>query len=174
MSDLKKIVQNIINFNISNEHSRAKKILFISFRTNIYSLFRILFLGNPEENQTVFAKHFDSEFDIYGPPITCVNLVEKTGREKIIGEAYLDNALALNRPEMNFVYFDFHEYCRGMKFENVNILIQALENDDYIKSMRYCWLDRHGVVCQQQGVFRINCIGNVHFHEFLFLFIQNL
>ena len=24
--------------------------------------------------------------------------------------------------------------------------------------MRYCWLDRHGVVCQQQGVFRINCI----------------
>ena len=124
-----------------------------------YSLFQILFLGNPEENQTVFAKHFDSEFDIYGPPITCVNLVEKTGREKIIGEAYLDNALALNRPEMNFVYFDFHEYCRGMKFENVNILIQALENDDYIKSMRYCWLDRHGVVCQQQGVFRINCIG---------------
>ena len=88
-----------------------------------------------------------------------MNLVEKTGREKIIGEAYLDNALALNRPEMNFVYFDFHEYCRGMKFENVNILIQALENDDYIKSMRYCWLDRHGVVCQQQGVFRINCIG---------------
>ena len=46
-----------------------------------YSLFQILFLGNPEENQTVFAKHFDSEFDIYGPPITCVNLVEKTGRE---------------------------------------------------------------------------------------------
>ena len=132
----------------------------------IYSLFRILFLGNPEENQTVFAKHFDSEFDIYGPPITCVNLVEKTGREKIIGEAYLDNALALNRPEMNFVYFDFHEYCRGMKFENVNILIQALENDDYIKSMRYCWLDRHGVVCQQQGVFRINCIGMCNFTNF--------
>ena len=79
-----------------------------------------------------------------------MNLVEKSGREKIIGDAYLDNALALNRPDLNFVYFDFHEYCRGMKFENVNVLIQALESDDYIKSMRYCWLDRHGVVCQQQ------------------------
>ena len=119
--------------------------LFKIFWTTELSLYvLVLFIGNPEENQTVFAKHFDSEFGIYGPPITCVNLVEKTGREKIIGEAYLDNALALNRPEMNFVYFDFHEYCRGMKFENVNILIQALENDDYIKSMRYCWLDRHG------------------------------
>ena len=45
----------------------------------------------------------------------------------------MDNALTFNRQDFNFVYFDFHEYCRGMKFENVNILIQALENDDYIK-----------------------------------------
>ena len=106
--------------------------------------------ATPEEDQIAFAKHFYGEFNIYNSPITCVNLVEKSGREKIIGDAYLDNALALNRPDLNFVYFDFHEYCRGMKFENVNVLIQALESDDYIKSMRYCWLDRHGVVCQQQ------------------------
>ena len=24
--------------------------------------------------------------------------------------------------------------------------------------MRYCWMDSHGVVCEQEGVFRINCI----------------
>ena len=100
-----------------------------------------------------------------------MNLVEKSGREKIIGDAYLDNALALNRPDLNFVYFDFHEYCRGMKFENVNVLIQALESDDYIKSMRYCWLDRHGVVCQQQvRVFVIsfsNCYTTLNSIEIL-------
>ena len=24
--------------------------------------------------------------------------------------------------------------------------------------MRYCWVDAHGVVCEQEGVFRVNCI----------------
>ena len=24
--------------------------------------------------------------------------------------------------------------------------------------MRYCWLDSHGMVCTQEGVFRVNCI----------------
>ena len=85
------------------------------------------------------------------------SLVEKNGREKIIGDAYFDHALNLNRPDLAFVYFDFHDFCRGMKFENVNILLQSLE-EEYIKSMQYCWLDRHGVVCQQKGVFRVNCI----------------
>ena len=83
--------------------------------------------------------------------------MEKNGREKIIGDAYFDHALNLNRPDLAFVYFDFHDFCRGMKFENVNILLQNLE-EEYIKSMQYCWLDRHGVVCQQKGVFRVNCI----------------
>lgn len=113
--------------------------------------------ASPDEDKAAFAKHFNSEFDIYGGPITCVSLVEKTGREKIIGDAYLDNALAFNRPDLNFIYFDFHEYCRGMKFENVNVLVDAIE-EEYIKSVRYCWLDKHGVVCKQQGVFRVNCI----------------
>ena len=45
-----------------------------------------------------------------------------------------------------------------MKFENVNILVNALEQNEYIRSMQYCWLDKHGAVCQQKGVFRVNCI----------------
>ena len=24
--------------------------------------------------------------------------------------------------------------------------------------LRYCWMDKHGVVCHQQGVFRVNCM----------------
>ena len=27
-----------------------------------------------------------------------------------------------------------------------------------LKAMRYCWMDSHGVVCEQEGVFRVNCI----------------
>jgi len=51
----------------------------------------------------------------------------------------------------NFVIF-----FRGMHFENVSILIEALEGP--IREARYCWLDRHGVVCTQRGVLRINCV----------------
>lgn len=113
--------------------------------------------ANPEEDKAAFAKHFDQELDIYGKPINCISLVEKTGREKVVADAYIDNALVYDSADLNFVCFDFHDYCRGMHFENVSILTDALE-DDMIRAMRYCWLDRHGVVCTQQGVFRINCI----------------
>ena len=45
---------------------------------------------------------------------------------------------------------------RGMHFENVSILMEALESS--IRDARYCWLDRHGVVCSQRGILRINCV----------------
>ena len=43
-----------------------------------------------------------------------------------------------------------------MKFENVSLLIAALEPQ--IRAMRYCWMDRVGAVCSQEGVFRVNCM----------------
>jgi len=38
-----------------------------------------------------------------------------------------DNALSYDSPDVQFISFDFHEYCRGMHFENVSILLEALE-----------------------------------------------
>merc|ERR1711970_1329945 len=56
---------------------------------------------------------------------------------------------------VSFVSFDFHEYCRGMKFENVSILLDNIQ--EVIHRMGYFWVDSHGKVCGQKGVFRINC-----------------
>lgn len=50
----------------------------------------------------------------------------------------------------------FPKSSRGMKFENVSILITKIY--DLIKEMRYCWIDKDGVICEQKGTFRINCI----------------
>ena len=47
-------------------------------------------------------------------------------------------------------------YFEWMKFENVSILIERIY--DLIKEMRYCWMDNDGVICEQRGVFRINCV----------------
>ena len=111
---------------------------------------------NQEEDKDAFQKHLAKEFELYGSPITAINLAERLGREKVISEAFLKQALGLNDDRLCFVSFDFHEHCKGMRFENVNILLQSIK--DRVRALRYCWMDKRGVVCRQEGVFRINCI----------------
>ncbi|EEB13673.1 suppressor of actin, putative [Pediculus humanus corporis] len=109
----------------------------------------------PAETQIIFEKHFQKEIETYGP-ICIVNLVEQTGKEKIIWDAYTNHVLAYNEPKITYATFDFHEYCRGMRFENVSYLTASLE--EVVKNMGYCWKDEEGLICLQNGVFRVNCI----------------
>ncbi|CAK1541007.1 unnamed protein product [Leptosia nina] len=108
-----------------------------------------------EESHTAFKKHFEDELNIY-KQVCIVNLVEQQGREKIIWEAYGNHVLKYNSPDIIYATFDFHEYCRGMHYENVSILINAIA--DVIDEMRFCWRDDRGLICGQNGVFRVNCI----------------
>ncbi len=109
-----------------------------------------------EEDAAAFRKHFDEQLRIYRGPVCAVSLSEKQGREKVISDAFFSHSLAYDSPLLTFASFDFHEYCRGMHFENISVLIAALE--EQARQMRYCWTDAHGVVCEQEGVFRVNCI----------------
>lgn len=43
-----------------------------------------------------------------------------------------------------------------MRYENVSVLIEGIE--DCISKMLYCWVDKEGTICRQNGVFRVNCI----------------
>ncbi|CAK9808185.1 Phosphatidylinositide phosphatase SAC2 [Anthophora quadrimaculata] len=107
------------------------------------------------ETQIAFEKHFAEELRLYGP-ICIVNLVEQTGKEKIIWEAYSNHILNYNHPDITYTTFDFHEYCRGMHFENVSILVNALAT--VLTEMGYCWRDKQGTICMQKAGFRVNCI----------------
>ncbi|CAN7999325.1 unnamed protein product [Ixodes pacificus] len=108
-----------------------------------------------EETRQAFAKHFAEQLHLYGSQVL-VSLVEQTGKEKVLADAYLNHVLLLDDPRLTYVSFDFHEYCRGMRFENVSVLIDGIK--DLVRDMRYCWLDQQGLICGQRGVFRINCI----------------
>ncbi|XP_032523606.2 phosphatidylinositide phosphatase SAC2 isoform X1 [Danaus plexippus] len=108
-----------------------------------------------EESHQAFKKHFEEELKLY-KQICIVNLVEQQGRERIIWEAYSNHVLKYNSPNIIYATFDFHEYCRGMHYENVSILINAIS--DIIGDMRFCWRDDRGLICTQTGVFRVNCI----------------
>jgi hypothetical protein len=43
-----------------------------------------------------------------------------------------------------------------MKFENVSVLIESLM--EIVKDMKFTWVDDQGVICRQEGVFRVNCV----------------
>lgn len=109
------------------------------------------------EKETVayFCAHFEEQLKIYKKQVI-VNLVDQAGREKIIGDAYLKQVLLFNNSQLTYVSFDFHEHCRGMKFENVQTLTDAIH--DIILDMKWCWVDPAGVICKQEGIFRVNCM----------------
>ncbi|XP_059468988.1 phosphatidylinositide phosphatase SAC2 isoform X2 [Neocloeon triangulifer] len=109
----------------------------------------------PAETREAFEKHFNEELATYGH-ICIINLVEQTGREKIIADTYTENVCDFSCPDLTYCLFDFHEYCRGMHFENVSILLSHLL--DVINEQKFCWLDKQGRICLQFGVFRVNCI----------------
>ncbi|XP_069001260.1 phosphatidylinositide phosphatase SAC2 isoform X2 [Embiotoca jacksoni] len=108
-----------------------------------------------KETMSYFASHFDEQLNLYKKQVI-INLVDQSGREKVIGDAYLKQVLLYNNPNLTYVSFDFHEHCRGMKFENVQILTDAIS--DIITDMKWAWVDQAGVICKQEGIFRVNCM----------------
>ncbi|XP_008299239.1 phosphatidylinositide phosphatase SAC2 isoform X2 [Stegastes partitus] len=108
-----------------------------------------------KETMSYFASHFEEQLKLYKKQMI-INLVDQSGREKIIGDAYLKQVLLYNNSNLTYVSFDFHEHCRGMKFENVQILTDAIS--DIITDMKWAWVDQAGVICKQDGIFRVNCM----------------
>ncbi|XP_077437868.1 phosphatidylinositide phosphatase SAC2 isoform X5 [Vanacampus margaritifer] len=108
-----------------------------------------------KETMSYFAAHFEEQLKLYKKEVI-VNLVDQSGREKLIGDAYIKQVLLYNNPSLTYVSFDFHEHCRGMKFENVQTLTDAIF--DIITDMKWAWVDQAGVICKQEGIFRINCM----------------
>jgi phosphatidylinositol 4-phosphatase len=129
-------------------------------RGNYFNFIFIFYINiniilDDDETQMAFAKHFDKELNIYDR-ICIVNLVEQSGKEKVIGDKYAEHIIRYNSEKLMYVTFDFHEYCRGMKFENVSSLIEALavELHDY----GFHWRDNNGPIKNQAGIFRVNCM----------------
>ncbi|XP_077585048.1 phosphatidylinositide phosphatase SAC2 isoform X2 [Stigmatopora nigra] len=108
-----------------------------------------------KETMSYFAAHFEEQLKLYKKEVI-INLVDQSGREKLIGDAYLKQVLLFNNPNLTYVSFDFHEHCRGMKFENVQILTDAIF--EIITDMKWAWVDQDGVICKQEGIFRVNCM----------------
>lgn len=114
-----------------------------------------------ETNQTAFNRHFHAISRRYGQ-VQAVCLVDKQGGELKIGEAFENFVSSFNKSggfkgsELGFEWFDFHTECRGMKFENVKKLIDALE--DKQKEHGETIVQDNVLLKKQTGIMRTNCM----------------
>lgn len=119
-----------------------------------------IFQHSEDANFLALKKHFDRLHKQYGF-LQIANLVEKHGVEAKIGDKYQKgieryNEESTEESTMPFEWFDFHDACRGMKFENVQKLIDTLKEQlDGLGST----IEENGQVkTLQKGVIRTNCM----------------
>ncbi|KAL7064927.1 hypothetical protein AAHC03_05878 [Spirometra sp. Aus1] len=109
------------------------------------------------ENKAAFTKHMTRALQRFRRVII-LNLVDsglETQEHKLV-QAYIRLLLLFNNPSLTYVGFDFHEYCRGLHFEHVSVLLNGLK--EIIRNMKFCWLTHDGLLSKQDDVFRVNCV----------------
>lgn len=119
--------------------------------------------GSTETNEKAFKRHFNELSARYGS-IYAASLIDKHGNEAKIGELYERHAGILNEgggldatgKQLNFQWFDFHHVCRGMRFENVSILMDSLE--PFLNSTSWTEISNNEIAQQQSGILRTNCM----------------
>ncbi|MCJ1284814.1 hypothetical protein MMC26_004151 [Xylographa opegraphella] len=132
------------------------------FTQSPYSFKPVPFLQHSyEANRAAFRRHFTNLINTYSN-VQVVLLVDKQGVEAKIGEEYekhtieLNNENGINGVKLGFEWFDFHNICRGMKFENVSILIDSIGS---IISEFGTTVEKDGKIQRgQSGALRTNCM----------------
>jgi hypothetical protein len=119
--------------------------------------------GTFETNARAFKRHMTDLSSRYGD-IYCASLVDKHGTEAKIGELYEKHAKDLNEnggldgqgKQLGFEWFDFHNVCRGMHFENVSRLMDTLE--PFATATGWTIIANDQIQHKQSGVLRTNCM----------------
>ncbi|OBU00667.1 hypothetical protein VE01_01341 [Pseudogymnoascus verrucosus] len=134
----------------------------VFFSQSPYSFKPVPQMQNSEgTNFEAFKKHFETLTERYGD-ITITNLVEKHDNEGIVGDAYekywkrLIEEGGVNGQKPLFEWFDFHSVCRGMKFENVSLLLDSLSPS--LEKFGYTISREGNAKTRQSGVLRTNCM----------------
>lgn len=119
--------------------------------------------GSEDTNAKAFQRHFSGLSARYGS-IYAASLVDKHGTEAKIGGLYERHARRLNEnggmdgkgKELNFEWFDFHNVCRGMHFENVSLLMDSV--GPFLKSTGWTEISNDNAAQKQSGILRTNCM----------------
>ncbi|KAJ2183533.1 hypothetical protein GGH18_004918, partial [Coemansia sp. RSA 530] len=117
--------------------------------------------GTDDSNAATCAQHLQHEISRVGRQVL-VSLVEHGGREAAVGTAYAGVVGRCVASEMvdarmvRYVPWDFHHETRGMRYENVQQLVEQLRGE--ISGMGYYWHAGNAPLTTQHGIFRVNCM----------------
>lgn len=114
-----------------------------------------------EVNQLAFERHFREMSRRYGK-IQAVSLIDKLAGELKLGEQYerytecFNQAGGIDGTPLQLEWFDFHNECRGMRFENVTRLVERLK--DTLDEYGYITVKDGTTLHTQTGIVRTNCM----------------
>ncbi|KAF7305034.1 hypothetical protein MKEN_01218400 [Mycena kentingensis (nom. inval.)] len=108
-----------------------------------------------DQNLDALRRHFQRQVPKYGP-LMAVNLAEQHGKEGSITQGYREYAIELADKDVTYHEYDFHVETKGMKYENISKLIDAMERT--FEHQGYLWISGNLTMSMQKGVFRVNCI----------------
>ena len=171
--------------NVAN-HSETEQILYVRKGTQSHLFSFVQFRGSiplfwsqspfsmkpppvlersDADNIKACNKHFEQQVSKYGK-VTCINLAEQHGKEGQITEAFrkrveedLDEE---KKKDVEYVAFDFHKECSGMRFENVSKLLENVAKTT--TQMGYFWAMKASQTAEievkhtQNGAYRVNCL----------------
>lgn len=72
--------------------------------------------------------HFKETCEAYGNQYM-VNLIDKKGSQKRIGDQFTKLHSELRDKRLQYVWFDFHGECAKMKWENLSKLVDICRDD---------------------------------------------
>lgn len=120
-------------------------------------------IGDASSSTNAANQHFSELKEIYNE-IYLVNLIDKKGSQKMMGTALDELQTSLKDDKIKLTWFDFHDECKKMKYENLSKLL--IEIDGEIDQYKWCQLmvdeglpfTRAEVIQNQIGVIRTNCM----------------
>ncbi|KAJ7125465.1 SacI homology domain-containing protein [Mycena crocata] len=108
-----------------------------------------------DQHLDAIKRHFERTVPKYGPHMV-VNLAEQHGKEAAITQGYREYMTEMADKDAVYHEYDFHTETKGMKYENISKLIDAMERT--FEHQGYLWISGNLTMSKQKGVFRVNCI----------------
>jgi len=117
-------------------------------------------------NVDVAKKHFDKIVKEYGNQVL-INLIDKKRTQQKLGLEFqrVVEEVSKGDHKLNYVWFDFHQECKKMKYENLSRLLTLIETDTTNMGMFEVDIKignnnklEANVLQRQKGTFRTNCI----------------
>ncbi|KAH9947940.1 SacI homology domain-containing protein [Amylocystis lapponica] len=113
-----------------------------------------------QETVDATRKHLQEQISLYGEQ-SLVNLVNQKGHEQPVKEAYERYVSEVKLSKVRYEYFDFHNECKHLRWDRIDVLIGKLEED--LVRQGYFHLDssQPDPVLLQTGTVRTNCMDNL-------------